>query len=235
MRQRPPKAVFLSVAGFPEMNVFDQLSSWVRFIFGGAGLVAEIYRPGAEALSNPLLKDKAREILEASAQAGREIVSSGAVTPETLSRVTQDVVADRDLFLKIGNLMWKTCIAEGITPEEFMEKRLIPRPDSLETFMTVLPFGFNGDAARDLDAVLEFRFSGETEGSCHFRITRGIIAAVEGPAQNPDLTIESPFEVWMDVMTKKQDGRQAFMEGKYKVSGDFTLLLRMNQLFGGNG
>jgi hypothetical protein len=235
-RQTPPKAVFLSVAGFPEMNVFDQLSSWVRFIFGGGGgLVAEIYRPGAEALSNPFLKEKARDILDASAQAGREIVTSGAVTPETLSRLTQDVVEDRDLFLKIGNLMWKTCIAEGVTPEEFMEKRLIPRPDSLETFMTVLPIGFNRDAARNLEAVLEFRFSGDTEGVCHFRIAKGNITAVEGPAPKADLTIESPFGVWMDVTTKKLDGRQALMEGKYKVTGDITLLLKMNALFGGNG
>ena len=53
-----------------------------------------------------------------------------------------------------------------------------------------------------------------------------------GPAEKPDLTIESPFSVWMDIMTRKADGQQMFMEQKYKVSGDFSLLLRMNQLFG---
>jgi len=38
--------------------------------------------------------------------------------------------------------------------------------------------------------------------------------------------------VWMDIMTRKADGQQMFMEQKYKVFGDFSLLLRMNQLFG---
>ncbi len=31
LRHRAPKVVLLSVAGFPEDSVFDQLSSWVNF------------------------------------------------------------------------------------------------------------------------------------------------------------------------------------------------------------
>ena len=45
LRQNPPRAVVLSVAGFPEASVFAQLTSYVNFLFG-KGLVAEIYRPG---------------------------------------------------------------------------------------------------------------------------------------------------------------------------------------------
>ena len=52
LRQKPPRAVVLSVAGFPEMSVFAQLTSYVNFLFG-KGLVAEIYRPGAEMMSLP--------------------------------------------------------------------------------------------------------------------------------------------------------------------------------------
>ncbi|MBN1102148.1 MAG: flavodoxin family protein [Deltaproteobacteria bacterium] len=132
-REKPPKAVFLSVAGFPEMEIFQLLSSWVRFIFGAmGGLVAEIYRPGAEMLTTPQLREKASGILDATAQAGREIVESMSVSAETMARVTQDIVEDKDVFFQMGNLMWKTCIAEGISPREFREKGLIPRPDSPE-------------------------------------------------------------------------------------------------------
>ena len=77
-------------------------------------------------------------------------------------------------MLKTGNLFWKACIAEGVTPKEFGEKGLALRPDSIET----------------------------------------------------------PFHVWMDIMTGKADGQQMFMEQKYRVKGDFSLLMRMNQLFG---
>jgi multimeric flavodoxin WrbA len=36
LRAKHPKMVLLSVAGFPEMQIFDQLSSWVNFIYGRA-------------------------------------------------------------------------------------------------------------------------------------------------------------------------------------------------------
>jgi putative sterol carrier protein len=36
----------------------------------------------------------------------------------------------------------------------------------------------------------------------------------------------------MDVITGQADGQQMFMQQKYRASGDFSLLMRMNQLFG---
>ena len=54
----------------------------------------------------------------------------------------------------------------------------------------------------------------------------------EGVAPNPDFTVESPFEIWMDVITGKSDGQQLFMQQQYKASGDLSLLLRMRELFG---
>jgi putative sterol carrier protein len=98
--------------------------------------------------------------------------------------------------------------------------------------MWIMPMGFNPKGAGDTRAVLEFRFSGEVEGSCHFRIENGKIEAHPGTAENPSLTIETPFHVWMDIMTGKASGQQMFMEQKYKVKGDLSLLMRMNQLFG---
>ena len=233
MRHDPPKAVFLSVAGFPEPAVFDQLSSWVNFIFGRSDrLLAEIYRPAAETMTVSAFNKKARDILDATKQAGRELVESSAVSSETMARITQVIVEDKEMMSMMANLMWKTCIAEGITPGEFVEKGLIPRPDSVETFMLIMPMGFNPDKAGDTRAVLQFKFSGDVEGSCHLKIENREIQALPGAAENPDLTIDVPFEVWMDIMTGKADGQQMFMEQKYKVSGDLSLLMRMNQLFG---
>jgi multimeric flavodoxin WrbA len=232
LRHQLPKAVFLSVAGFPERNVFDQLSSWARFIFGERRtLVAEIYRPAAEAMTQPFFKDKAEDILEATRQAGREIVQSLKVSPDTLARITQDLTEDKELFGKIGNLFWKTCIAEGITPRQFEEKRLIPRPDSVETFMLISSLGFNPDGAGDTRAVLQFNFSGQVQGSCHFRIENRQFKAVSGSAEKPDLIIDAPFEVWMDIMTGKADGQKMFMEQRYRVKGDLSLLIGMGKLF----
>jgi multimeric flavodoxin WrbA/putative sterol carrier protein len=231
-----PKAVVLSVAGFPESSVFNQLSSWVRFVFGlSNSLVAEIYRPAAESMTIPLLKHKTAQILEATRKAGQEIVQSMRVSEETLATVTQDLAKNKDGFRKMGNLFWKACISEGVTPKEFQEKGLMIRPDSVETFMMVLSLGFNPAGAADMSAVLQFNFSGEVQGACHFSIENGKIRADLGSAERPDLTIDTPFDIWMDIMTGKSDGQQMFMEQKYKAQGDLNLLMRMNQIFGKQG
>ncbi len=119
-----------------------------------------------------------------------------------------------------------------MSPREFDEKEIMPRPDSIETFLIIMSMGFNPEAAQDLKAVMQFNFSGEVEGPCYFKIENGGITTGMGEAENPEVTIESPFEIWMDILTRKADGQQMFMEQKYKVIGDFSLLLRLNQLFG---
>lgn len=229
LRHRHPAVAMLSVAGFPEDAVFDQLSSWANFIFRPI-LAAEIYRPFAEGLTLPAFAEKSKEILAAVTQAGRELVESKKVAPQTLARIKQPI-ADRSAVQKMVNLMWKTCLAEGVTPKELKEKRLIPRPDSLEAFMTTLKMGFDPDGAGDARVVLQFRFSGEVEGSCHFKIDNGGIEAFAGDAERPDLTIDAPFDLWMDVVTGKADGRQMYMAQQYKVNGDLSLLMRMNSFF----
>ncbi len=66
-------------------------------------------------------------------------------------------------------------------------------------------------------------------GSCYFNIEKSDINAKEGLRENADIAIETPFELWMDIMTGKADGQQMFMEQKYKVDGDLSLMLQLFQ------
>ncbi len=77
--------------------------------------------------------------------------------------------------------------------------------------------------------ILQFKFSGVVEDSCYFTIEKGNIDAKTGILENSDLTIETPFDVWMDIMTGKADGQQMFMEQKYKVNGDISLMIQLFQ------
>jgi hypothetical protein len=228
-RQTPPDAVILSVAGFIEASVFDQLAHYVQFLFGRhMRLIAEIYRAAAESLTNPFVKEKANDVLAATKLAGRELVESKKVLPQTLERIQQPII-DSQTFAQIGNVYWRTCISEGVTPKEFKEKNMVPRPDSIESFMVLFPYGINSEAVGERKIILQFSFSGEVTDPCHFIIEKGNVSAEEGEKENPDITIETPFEVWMDIMTGKADGQQMFMEQKYKVNGDLSLMMQLFQ------
>ena len=237
LRHRAPKVAMLSVAGFPEDSVFGQLSSWVNFIYGRnsihkGALVAEIYRPMAEALTVPFFENIANDVLAATKAAGRELVASMSISKETMAKITQPMASNPENFLEMGNLMWKTCIAEGVTPKEFGAKGLVPRADSARSFLALMQLAFKADAAGNTDTRLQFNFSGDIEDACYLSINKGTISGAIGTVDQADLTVNTPFEIWMDIMTKKADGQQLFMEQKYTAEGDLGLLMQMDQLFG---
>lgn len=231
IREKPPSAVILSVAGFPELSVFDELSHYVNFLYGrGNLLLAEIYRPAAHLITAGG-KNMTEGILNATTQAGRKLVEKRTVSKETMAKITAPIM-DSDLMAKAANMFFKTCLREGVTIKEFGEKGMVPRPESIDEFMTLLLIGFNPKSAGDMKTTLQFNFSGDVSDSCYFIIDNGTIEAKSGISEKPDLTIKTPFDVWMDIITKTEDGQKMFIEQKYQVEGDISLLMKMNELFG---
>ena len=114
LRHKMPGVVVLSVSGMPDEGHFDALSTHMQYLYASPGrrLLAEIYRPAAEAMTVPFLKDTVDDILDATTQAGRELVQSMKISPETMKRITQPLI-DAQTFAEGGNEMWKTLIAEG--------------------------------------------------------------------------------------------------------------------------
>jgi len=232
LRSKHPGVVVLSVCGFPAMSAFAGLTHYVKFLYDAQEkgmLWAEIYRPGAEFMV--YRKEKQKDILDATIHAGKELVETKRVSPETLGRIEQPLTDNVSDFAKMANCWWKTCIAEGITLKKFADEDMIPRPDSVETFLLLMTMGFDPEAAGDMKATLQFEFTGRVKGSCYFSIADGTIKATEGKSEGPDLLIKTPFEVWMDIVTGKADGAEMFLEGKYEAEGNMEFL-DMRKLFG---
>ena len=228
VRGKYPAVAILSVSGMPDEGHFSALSAHMRYLYSSPGrrLAAEIYRPAAEAMASPFFKQKADDIVHAVRQAGRELVESMEVSPETMARIRQPFV-DAEHFAVMANAIWKTCIAEKVSLQEFAEQKMIPRPDSLESFLQIFPAGLNARAVNDRKVVLQFKFSGEITEPCYFTIERGKIDATGGISESADVTIEAPFAIWIDIMTNKADNQQMLMEQKYRVSGDVPLLMQL--------
>ena len=235
LRSKAPNIVMLSVAGMADTYHFKPLSAHMNYMLAAPGrkLVAEIYRSSSEMMTAPYFRQILDMILEATVLAGKELVNFGKITEDTLNTISQPIM-DSDEFESAANIFWKTCVAEGVTPKEFVKKGLRPRPDTIESFLLITSMGFNPQGAKNLNATLQYDFSGQVVGSCHLIIADGTLHTKMGPAEKPDLVINTPFEVWMDITTGKANGGQMFMEGKYKAEGDIDLLLNMSKFFGEN-
>ena len=222
LRHKPPKVVVLSVCGFPEKCEFDALSAYAKRTFG-EHLAAEMYRSAGEALPNmpePIRND----VLDATRQAGRELAETSAISPETLARVEQPLFHDVSAYHAFTNLFCRACIAAGMNYREFEGSGQRLRPDSIETFTALLSFGFNPEAARDVDAVIQFKFAGPVSGACHFVVKDGRVSAKTGAADRADLTVESPFDLWADILAGKTAVHDAFSRNQCKAAGNLALL-----------
>jgi len=229
LRQKLPPMVWLSVCGHPEESEFDALSQFLNSTHHpDTPIAAEVYRTSSEALQHPVFKKKLSDVLNASIQAGRELAQSLEISPQTLARIKQPLNEPESLYA-VGNLTWKACINENVTLQEFFEKGMKPRPDSLESFMALSVYGLNTKAVGERNVVLQFRFTGEVTGSCYFTIESGDVAVAVGTSDACDISIDTPFEVWMDIMTGKADGRDMFMQKKYRVDGDLSLMVELFQ------
>jgi multimeric flavodoxin WrbA/putative sterol carrier protein len=222
LRSKHPAHVFVSVAGFPDKSVFDALSYWAKFLSRRANnLLAEIYVPGAEALAHHWKRD---EVLAAVEQAGKEIITRKEVSAETMGKITQQYI-DPDEMAAIANASWQVMIDNKMTPAEADRTHINPRPDSIESFMTILSMGFNPKKAKGKKGTLQFEFTGDKPGSCFFNIDENNCIPHEGRTEKPDCTVTTPFEVWADIIEGKAEGSKMFMEGKYTAQGNFSMMM----------
>ena len=212
---------------FPKCGFSISFHPGPRFLWASRSakiLRAEIYRAGAMVIGNPVFKETADLVLGAVKQAGREIIENGSVAAATTDQIIQPLLENKDMAV-MANIFWRECIREGITPKDFSKLGRPPRPDDMESFLTLMEVAFNGQAAADLVAVMRFDFSGEVEGTCHLKIDRGRIEAVCGECESADLKINTPFEGWMDVITGQIAGPQLFADQKATAEGDMSLLM----------
>jgi DNA-binding HxlR family transcriptional regulator/putative sterol carrier protein len=87
---------------------------------------------------------------------------------------------------------------------------------------------FDADAAAGVRAVYEFRVDDEV---FHARIDDGAIESVHGPAQRPDVVIETAAEVFIELMAGRVSLAEAVRAGTASVSGDQRLARKLRGLF----
>jgi putative sterol carrier protein len=95
-----------------------------------------------------------------------------------------------------------------------------------------MPNRFNADAAKGMNAVIQFNLSGEGDnaGQYHAVIKDGTLQVAEGTHASPNMTMTMAGSDYVDMTTGKLNGQMAFMQGKLKIKGDMALALKLQQI-----
>jgi len=146
---------------------------------------------------------------------------------------------EMNIMLKMGELFKSTGLPPASVSQPLKPETLSPQEEKpmdmtqLNCHETIagMPSVFNPEAAGDLVAVIQFNVTGDEPGSYFLQIENGVCTFHEGESSSPTMTIQTPSEIWLAVSRGEMEGQTAFMQQKYTVEGDFSLLLKLNDLF----
>ena len=101
---------------------------------------------------------------------------------------------------------------------------------TIETLMSKMPGAFLPEKAPGLNAVIQFKFTGEEAGDWYADIKDGKVDVQKGVHATPKMTLTADSGDYVRIFTGELDGMKAFMEGKLKLTGDLNLAMtRMPQ------
>jgi putative sterol carrier protein/putative NADPH-quinone reductase len=244
-RDKPTKYVVISNAGFPERHHFSALEETFRRLTDSPedDLAGMICCAGGELFRQPEMRESLAWYVDATRQAGREIVERGHISSETLAVLDRPLVDDPAAYANAANAWWESFGIEGIGLDS--KERPVPSPvakgraplappegqDTMRDLIAGMATVFNPKEAGDLKAVVQFEVTGQEPGEYYLDMAQGHCTAYEGKHTQPMLTIHTPSQVWMAISRGELNSAMAMMAGKYSVKGDFGLLTRFSRLF----
>lgn len=90
---------------------------------------------------------------------------------------------------------------------------------------------FRADVAEGVEAIIQYRLTGEEGGDYIIDIKEGKCTVTEGIAENPTMTLTADGRDFGDVLLGKANGMQYFMQGKLKLAGDLNLAMKLTTFF----
>ena len=104
-------------------------------------------------------------------------------------------------------------------------------PLTIADLMSKMPGAFLPEKAPGLDAVIQFKFTGEEAGDWYAVIKDGKVEVKQGEHDAPKMTLTADSSDYVKIFTGEIDGMQAFMQGKLKLAGDLNLAMKLTQMF----
>ena len=103
-------------------------------------------------------------------------------------------------------------------------------PTVKETF-DAMTGRFRPDKATGVNATIQYDISGDQGGTWCATIKDGKCTVTSGVAPNPTLTLGMSAQDWLDMVSGKLKGQDAYMRGKLKLKGDMALAMKIGNIF----
>ena len=214
------KTVVISTCGFytAEGN-YDGVYSLFDHICGKDNYTAVFCGQG-ELFRVPDLSRRTNEYLGYVREAGKEY-ATGGILPETKIKLDQ-LLYPRELFEQWADLSWGVDKSKGERESEAL------------IFTRQMAALYRKESYSGKDQVLEMYYTDIDE--CYQIVMEkdGSRVVTDG-SMSATTKIETPLSVWRSIAAGEIRGDEALMKQLYKVKGDFNLMLKWDDYFGGPG
>ncbi len=182
----------------------------------GKGNYESIYCGQGELFRVKELSARTDEYLGFVRQAGTEF-SDGSITAQTSQKLSQ-LLYPRNVFEAMADASW------GV--EKSGEKS-----DESLIFTRQMAALYNKASYAGKDIVLQMHYT-DIEKTYQIILGKDGSTVLTDNFQTATTTIDTPYTVWKAIAAGEISGEEAMMQGKYRVTGDFSLMIRWDRYFG---
>ena len=126
--------------------------------------------------------------------------------------------------------------AEAVARHKFKNKTVKPvgsglRPRTIESLLYFMPFVFQPNRSRGLDATFHFSFTGAETREATITIKNRSLEIQNGLIGKPDIHVTADSKTWLDFLAKEKNLALALLSRKVRLKGSPKLLLAFSKCF----
>jgi ferredoxin-NADP reductase/Fe-S-cluster-containing hydrogenase component 2 len=126
--------------------------------------------------------------------------------------------------------------AEEVARRKFRNKTMKPvgnglRPRSIAGLLNFMPYVFQPNQSRGLDAVFHFTFTGAEPRAATITIRNRTLEVVDGLVGRADVTVTADAKTWLGFLAKEKNLVLAVMRRRIRLKGNPRLLLAFGKCF----
>ena len=212
------KHIVISTCGFwTAKGNYEAVTAMFDHICGSTNYTS-IFCGQGELFRVPELKARTDAYLDCVRQAGTEY-DMGCIQPTTQAELAQPLYP-REVFEKMADASW------GVSKNN---DTVTPTDDSL-SFTTQMAALYQPDG---VERILELHYTDINKTYQIWLTKQGATMQTENFISYTT-RIETPYALWCSVARGEISGQEALFQRLYKVLGDFNLMLKWDELFGGS-